>query len=123
MKEPGKLILGLKAILEALEIPFHHLHVAGNDAHFTAKALLMLAVRGTRNAGIKLNEDQEEMMAKLEAIGKASIDAELSKPTPDVERYRKKALAKKNEKENARPKEQNGADFLDHLSGFAELET
>jgi len=122
LKERGKITLSLKTILEALEIPFQFVHIAGNYAHFTAKALLMLAVQGTRNTGTKLNDDQEEMMAKLQAITQASIDAELWRPTPDYEKYKKGKLAKKNEKANGRPKEKNGADLLDHFSGLDGLE-
>jgi hypothetical protein len=103
-------------------MPFQFLHVAGNGAHFTAKALLMLTVQGTRNAGTKLNEDQEEMMTKLQAIGQASINAELSRPTPDNEKYKKKVLAQNNEKKNVRTKVKGGADLLDHVSGFAGLD-
>jgi hypothetical protein len=113
--------LGLKAVLEGLEIPFRHLHVAGNDANFTLKALLMVAVRGTRDANTKLNEDQEELLAKLQAIGQASIDAELSRETPDSEKHHRKVLAQNNEKRNVRL-EARKVDLLDHFSGFAGLE-
>lgn len=37
--------LGLEKLLENLEIPFDDLHAAGNDAHFSLRALLMLAVK------------------------------------------------------------------------------
>lgn len=37
---------GLKDLLLSLEIPFHKLHNAGNDAHFTLRAALLLASRG-----------------------------------------------------------------------------
>ncbi|KAG8666811.1 hypothetical protein FPOAC1_011630 [Fusarium poae] len=43
----------LKELLEKLEIPYSHLHIAGNDAHFTLRVLLMIAVR---DAGIYLEE-------------------------------------------------------------------
>ncbi|KAF5638153.1 ribonuclease H [Fusarium sp. NRRL 25303] len=35
----------LKQLLEEFEIPYSHLHVAGNDAHLTLRVLLMLAVK------------------------------------------------------------------------------
>ncbi|PNP84044.1 hypothetical protein FNYG_02732 [Fusarium nygamai] len=35
----------LKQPLEEFEIPYSHLHVAGNDAHLTLRVLLMIAVR------------------------------------------------------------------------------
>lgn len=37
--------LGLEKLLERLEIPFDDLHAAGNDAHFSLRALLMLACK------------------------------------------------------------------------------
>lgn len=38
--------MSLSRLLEALDLPFHQLHCAGNDAHFTLRALLLLAVAG-----------------------------------------------------------------------------
>ncbi|QPC74955.1 hypothetical protein HYE68_005707 [Fusarium pseudograminearum] len=35
----------LKELLKEFEIPYSHLHIAGNDAHLTIRVLLMIAVR------------------------------------------------------------------------------
>ncbi|KAM0293964.1 hypothetical protein ACHAO9_001653 [Fusarium lateritium] len=35
----------LKELMEKLEIPYSNLHIAGNDAYFTLRVLLMIAVR------------------------------------------------------------------------------
>ncbi|KAF5586362.1 QDE-2-interacting protein [Fusarium pseudocircinatum] len=35
----------LKQLLEEFDIPYSHLHIAGNDAHLTLRVLLMIAVR------------------------------------------------------------------------------
>jgi hypothetical protein len=35
----------LKELLEEFEVPYSHLHIAGNDAHLTLRVFLMIAVR------------------------------------------------------------------------------
>ncbi|KAL4730444.1 hypothetical protein ACLX1H_002479 [Fusarium chlamydosporum] len=35
----------LKKLLEEFEVPYSHLHIAGNDAHLTLRVFLMIAVR------------------------------------------------------------------------------
>ncbi|KAF4951857.1 hypothetical protein FSARC_12795 [Fusarium sarcochroum] len=43
----------LKEMLEKFEVPYSHLHIAGNDAHLTLRVFLMIAVR---DAEIHLEE-------------------------------------------------------------------
>lgn len=83
-----KATFNLKLFLNKLEISFRSLHTAGNDAHFTLKALLILAVQSMTDVGTKLNPDQEEIPTKLQAIGHASIATEPSWRTPDEQKYR-----------------------------------
>lgn len=36
----------LRSILSELQCPFQHLHTTGNDAYFTLRALMLLAIKG-----------------------------------------------------------------------------
>jgi hypothetical protein len=35
----------LRELLTVLKCPFQHMHIAGNDANFTLRALLMLSIK------------------------------------------------------------------------------
>ena len=67
----------LGAILDMLGIPNRYLHVAGNDAHFTLKVLLMLAAQTLRNPHI--DSHVESYLDLLQSIAQSSIEAELSR--------------------------------------------
>lgn len=110
----------LENLLSKLDIPFAYLHIAGNDANFTLKALLMLAVRSAESAGTKLNPEQEKLLTQLRAIGHASIDAELAGRTPDEELHHKQMVAEEDEKRMWRLKVKD-ADILDYFPSFVEL--
>jgi hypothetical protein len=71
----------LDGLLESFGIPYQkeYLHVAGNDANFTLKALLMIVARSVE--GLDLDADQRYTVAKLQAIAQASIEDKLSTPT------------------------------------------
>lgn len=71
----------LDGILQSFGVPFRkeYMHIAGNDANFTLKALLMIAVWSVE--GLKLNPDQISMVAKLKAIAQTPIDDTISNPT------------------------------------------
>jgi hypothetical protein len=56
----------LKDLLIALDCPFNFLHIAGNDANFTLRALLMLAARGSQ--GKNPDESQQALLSALQAI-------------------------------------------------------
>lgn len=58
------------------------MHIAGNDANFTLKALLTIAVRSVE--GLSLNVDQRSTITKLQAIAHFSIGDKLLKSTPDM---------------------------------------
>lgn len=56
----------LRELLIILNCPFQHIHVAGNDANFTLRALLMLA---TRNPDIlNLSEEQLAAISTFQAV-------------------------------------------------------
>jgi len=48
-REPGKSHLSLCRLLDKLKCPHAKLHNAGNDAHFTLRALILLAIKGHEN--------------------------------------------------------------------------
>ncbi|KUJ10051.1 uncharacterized protein LY89DRAFT_760882 [Mollisia scopiformis] len=52
----------LNDLLIELDCHFNFLHVAGNDANFTLRALLMIAVKGSH--GISLNDSQKDHVAE-----------------------------------------------------------
>ena len=57
----------LCAILEELRSPFEKLHTAGNDAYFTLRTLLLVAIRSYTDRVIDDNKHQDKLIA-LEAI-------------------------------------------------------
>lgn len=63
----------LRGLLETFGIPFnsYHLHVAGNDAHFILRALLMIAVADARRELEKL----PVWLPVFEAIARAALPA------------------------------------------------
>lgn len=74
-------------LLEELECPYDKLHNAGNDAYFTLRVLLLLAIRGYADK-VNARDDHKDKLAVLEAI--TSVDI----PTRDdlAERKNRKRL-------------------------------
>ncbi|KAK1248036.1 hypothetical protein MKX07_000924 [Trichoderma sp. CBMAI-0711] len=63
----------LEKLLEKLNIRYDRLHVAGNDAHFALRALLMLAVRdGKMAAPESITTADKELFQTLDAIAHAA---------------------------------------------------
>lgn len=61
-----------------------HLHAAGNNAHFTLKALLMLTVLGFERGNISLTTPaMMERVRKMRRIIQADIGEQLERMTPD----------------------------------------
>jgi len=56
----------LRELLIILNCPFQHIHVAGNDANFTLRALLMLAVRNPDV--LNLSEEQLAAISTFQAV-------------------------------------------------------
>lgn len=50
----------------ALDCPFNFLHIAGNDANFTLRALLMIAVRDSQDTNP--DESQQALLLAARAI-------------------------------------------------------
>jgi hypothetical protein len=70
----------LKDLLAKLGLVVEGCHVAGNDANFTLRALLLLAVEGFRTSDL-LNEPTKEILEKIRAIGLESLPRLLPPPT------------------------------------------
>jgi hypothetical protein len=60
----------LNDLLIEMDCPFNFLHVAGNDANFTLRALLMIAVRGSY--GKSLNDSQQAILSAIQAIAQST---------------------------------------------------
>lgn len=60
----------LNDLLIELDCPFNLLHVAGNDANFTLRALLMIAVRGSY--GKSLNDSQQAILLAAQAVAQST---------------------------------------------------
>ena len=63
MSQWGSMRLG--SLLSDLDCPFQHLHTAGNDAYFTLRALLMLAIRGCPDEVIDDDRHQDKLTALM----------------------------------------------------------
>lgn len=61
----------IEKLLDEFGISYAKLHVAGNDAHFALKALLMIAVRDGRRTLDITPSDHEELFCALDAIAHA----------------------------------------------------
>jgi len=76
----------LRDILRELQCPFDKLHSAGNDAHFTLRALLLLAVKSYADKTLR-HEDQQ----RLESI-RAVAQFHLPQQPESHDRGRKKKM-------------------------------
>ena len=64
--------LKLYNVLEEVDCPYGGLHNAGNDAYFTLRALLLLAIE-SYPSGVAANDDQRGILAALEAVTQVCI--------------------------------------------------
>jgi DNA polymerase III alpha subunit (gram-positive type) len=71
--------IGLRGLLNMLQIKFQHMHVAGNDANFTLRALLLLGIWDSKSEGIEVSVKQEGLVVALRAV------AQLKRPRSAVE--------------------------------------
>lgn len=60
----------LKELLIALDCPFNFLHIAGNDANYTLRVLLMIAVRDSD--GTNPDEPQQALLLFIQAIAQST---------------------------------------------------
>lgn len=74
----------VEKLLDEFGIGYAKLHVAGNDAHFTLRILLMIAVRDGRIGGASTAEG--ELFCKLEGIARAEFvfPVLVEKPVPQM---------------------------------------
>ena len=61
----------LSSILNELQCPFQNLHTAGNDAYFTLRVLLLLAIKDYPKE--RFNSNHEKTLSALKAITSVSI--------------------------------------------------
>lgn len=86
-------------ILEELLCPFEGLHNAGNDAYFTLRALLLLAIKSYPNR-IAANNDHRSKLTALEAITQVSIPRRTNRN--DKNREKKLKRVQRSQKYQAR---------------------
>ena len=61
----------LSDILQALQCPFDKLHTASNDAHFTLRALLLLAKKSYTH--FLINTRNQDTLASIRAIAQVPV--------------------------------------------------
>ena len=76
---PAVTAFRLKGLLAKLGLVVEGCHVAGNDANFTLRALLLLAVEGFRMFDVS-NEHTKEILQTIRAIGLESLPRLLPPP-------------------------------------------
>ncbi|KAL7823512.1 QDE-2-interacting protein [Trichoderma gracile] len=81
----------LEKLLEELDIRYDRLHVAGNDAHFALRALLMLAVRDGQMAPESITTADNQLFHTLDAIAHAAytLPVWIEKKPPEPKAARK----------------------------------
>ncbi|KAL9609445.1 MAG: hypothetical protein Q9167_005800 [Letrouitia subvulpina] len=91
--------LKLYNILEELSCPYGGLHNAGNDAYFTLRALLLLAIKSYPSS-IAANNDHQSKLTALEAVTQVPIPARRNRH--DKNREKKLKRMQKSKKYQAR---------------------
>jgi hypothetical protein len=80
----------LGRLLDELECPTASLHNAGNDANFTLRALILLAIKGYKMQELNTLSAKENIAARIEALQYVSTT-----PLPGVKRQSKGNLGRK----------------------------
>ncbi|KAF2666587.1 hypothetical protein BT63DRAFT_481086 [Microthyrium microscopicum] len=93
----------LRHILRNLNCPHGRMHSAGNDAHFTLRALLLLAVRDCKERKDVNHQQGEEILHMLESIAHAPVPFSIS-PGGLAERNRIRLEANRRERKIEREK-------------------
>ena len=73
------------SVLSELQCPFQNLHIAGNDAYFTLRVLLLLATRDYPDEEVDSNH--QEILSALKALTNVSI---VRKSDPQAKNIKKK---------------------------------
>jgi len=76
--------------------------VAGNDANFALKALLLLAVKSVENRDLTL--EQKSRLLRIQAVAQVPIEDNTGGKTPDELTYRKIRQARKQKRAEERLK-------------------
>ena len=78
----------LSSILSELQCPFQNLHTAGNDAYFTLRVLLLLAIRDYPEE--RVNSNHLKILSALKAITSISIPRKKDLHLMNVKNIKKK---------------------------------
>ena len=78
----------LSSILSELRCPFQNLHTAGNDAHFTLRVLLLLAIRDYPEEEVSSNH--QEILSALKAITNVSIPRKSDPQSKNIKKKQRK---------------------------------
>jgi hypothetical protein len=107
----------LQDLLVTLDCPFKFLHTAGNDANFTLRALLMIAVKDSQDTSP--SESQQVVLSAIQAIAQSlGPDNWLEKEEDEIEE-RQAELAERQEK-NCRKRERKREKRLAREDKWAE---
>lgn len=99
----GITILDMRQILlSELQCPFGYLHGAGNDANYTLRALLLLAIRGCQNAASALNDSERLMLSSLEVIAQSHLPVLTEERYPGFSEFQANRARKLNDKRRMR---------------------
>lgn len=78
----------LSSILSELRCPFQNLHTAGNDAYFTLRVLLLLAIRDYPEE--EVNSNHQEILSALKAITNVSIPRKSDPQSKNIKKKQKR---------------------------------
>ena len=78
----------LSSILSELVCPFQNLHTAGNDAYFTLRALLLLAIRD--HSEEEVDSNHQEILSALKAITNVSIPRKADPQAKNIKKKQKR---------------------------------
>ena len=87
--------LTLRRLLQNVSCPFAHLHIGGNDAHFTLRALLLLAADSYRGIEGQLDDAARRRLDVIRSIGQAPLPVLREQEPSAAEHLLQKAAAKK----------------------------
>ena len=87
---PGR----LRDLLRDLQCPYRHLHNAGNDAHFTLRALLLLAVRSYSDINIVDNNAIRQRLVLLREIAQSSLPPDSNRIAEENRKKQERLQAK-----------------------------
>ncbi|KAM0333976.1 hypothetical protein ACHAQA_000994 [Verticillium albo-atrum] len=103
--------LSLEKMLHALQIPFAHLHAAGNDARFCLQALLMLAVRDVEGVHAGCPLALAQLMRDVAQAPRPPTAGEMQAPMQEANREAKVEKRAKREAKRAARKERRALRF------------